>query len=116
MRIRKELHVAMLVGAAETPVAWKVVNEARAIDRLRRKVERAAPGAVECCYEAGPCGYVMERRLTQGRVRCQVIAPALIPRKPSERIKTDRRDARKLAELHDLAGFLWAALQTAPAA
>ena len=46
MRIRKELHVAMLVGAAETPVAWKVVNEARAIDRLRRKVERAAPGAV----------------------------------------------------------------------
>ena len=97
---KKELHVAMLVGAAETPVAWKVVNEARAIDRLRRKVERAAPGAVECCYEAGPCGYVLQRRLTQGRVRCQVIAPALIPRKPGERIKTDRRDARKLAELH----------------
>ena len=44
----RELHVAMLVGDAATPVIWQVANEARAIDRLRRKVERAAPGPIEC--------------------------------------------------------------------
>jgi transposase len=42
----------------------------------------------------------LQRQLERGRVRCQVIAPALVPRKPGERIKTDRRDARKLAELY----------------
>jgi transposase len=51
------------------------------------------------CYEAGPCGYALQRQVTTPRVNCQVIAPALIPRKPGERIKTNRRDARKLAEL-----------------
>jgi transposase len=51
------------------------------------------------CYEAGPCGYALQRQVTTPRVSCQVIAPALIPRKPGERIKTNRRDARKLAEM-----------------
>ena len=97
---KRELHVAMLVGPAGMPVTWKLANEPRAIDRLRRKLERGAPGLIECCYEAGPCGYALQRRLQRGRLRCQVIAPALIPRKPGERVKTDRRDARKLAELH----------------
>ena len=64
-----------------------------------RKLEREAPGPVRACYEAGPCGYALQRQLTTARVACQVIAPALIPRKAGERIKTDRRDARKLAEL-----------------
>ena len=67
---------------------------------LRRKLEKAAPGPVACCYEAGRCGYALQRQLERGRVQCQVIAPALVPRKPGERIKTDRRDARKLVELH----------------
>ena len=44
--------------------------------------------------------YALQRQLERGRVQCQVIAPALVPRKPGERIKTNRRDARKLAELH----------------
>ena len=67
--------------------------------RLVRKLEREAPGPVRVCYEAGPCGYALQRQMTTPRVSCQVIAPALIPRKPGERIKTNRRDARKLAEL-----------------
>ena len=95
-----ELHVALLAPDASAPVTWKVQNEARAVERLRRKLEKAAAGPVACCYEAGPCGYVLQRQLERGRVQCQVIAPALVPRKPGERIKTDRRDARKLAELH----------------
>ena len=69
---KRELHVAMLVGPAGMPVTWKLANEPRAIDRLRRKLERGAPGLIECCYEAGPCGYALQRRLQRGRLRCQV--------------------------------------------
>lgn len=96
---KKDLQVARLVGHARTPDIWTVANEPRAIERLVRKLEREAPGPVQCCYEAGPCGYALQRRMQRGRVTCAVIAPALIPRKAGERIKTDRRDARKLAEL-----------------
>jgi transposase len=96
---KKDLFIAMLIGRETTPVTWQLANEPGAIRRLIRKLEREAPGPVRCCYEAGPGGYALQRQLTSGRVSCQVIAPALIPRKPGERIKTDRRDARTLAEL-----------------
>jgi transposase len=52
------------------------------------------------CYEAGPCGYGIQRQLSAMGHQCAVVAPSLIPRKPGERIKTDRRDARNLAKLH----------------
>ena len=97
---KAELQVALLAPEATEPVIWKVRNDIAAVERLRRKLEKAAPGPVACCYEAGPCGYVLQRQLTRGRVDCEVIAPALVPRKPGERVKTDRRDARKLAELY----------------
>jgi transposase len=97
---RKDLFVAMTVGQQRTPVTWQVANEPNAVRRLVKKLEREAPGPVQVCYEAGPCGYALQRQLTTARVSCQVIAPALIPRKPGERIKTNRRDARKLVELH----------------
>lgn len=96
---KKDLFIAMLIGQAKTPVTWTVANEPNAVKRLVRKLEREAPGPVVVCYEAGPCGYALQRRMTTARVSCQVIAPALVPRKPGERIKTNRRDARKLAEL-----------------
>jgi transposase len=97
---KKDLFIAMLMGNEKTPVTWQLVNEANAVRRLVRKLEREAPGPVRVCYEAGPCGYALQRQMTTPRVECQVIAPALIPRKPGERIKTNRRDARKLVELH----------------
>lgn len=96
---KKDLFIAMLVGDERTPVTWQVANEPQAVRRLVRKLERDAPGPVRMCYEAGPCGYALQRQVTTARVTCQVIAPALIPRKPGERVKTNRRDARKLAEL-----------------
>src|SRR6267378_6457653 len=96
---KKDLFIAMLVGDHTTPVTWQLANESNAVRRLVRKLERAAPGAVRVCYEAGPCGYALQRQMTTPRVACQVIAPALIPRKPGERIKTNQRDARKLVEL-----------------
>src|SRR5262245_30231930 len=95
----KDLFVAMLIGAAPTPVTWQLANEPGAVRRMVRKLERDAPGPVHVFYEAGPCGYALQRQMTTARVRCDVIAPALMPRKPGERVKTNRRDARKLAEL-----------------
>ena len=89
----------MVVGTQTTPVTWTVPNEPNAVRRLVRKLERDAQGPVRACYEAGPCGYALQRQMTTTRIACQVIAPALIPRKPGDRIKTDRRDARKLADL-----------------
>ena len=96
---KKDLFVAMLIGQEKTPVTWQLANEPTAVRRLVRKLEREAPGPVRACYEAGPCGYALQRQMTAARVSCQVIAPALVPRKPGERVKTNRRDARKLAEL-----------------
>src|SRR4029450_1800963 len=96
---KRELQIAMLSGAATQSVQWTCSAEPTAIDHLKRKLERAAVGPIECCYEAGPSGYTLQRRLTGGRVRCRVIAPSMIPRKLGDRVKTNRRDARKLAEL-----------------
>jgi transposase len=96
---KKDLFIAMLSGDHTTPVTWQLANEPNAVRRLVRKLERDAPGPVRMCYEAGSCGYALQRQVSTSRVSCQVIAPALIPRKPGDRIKTNRRDARKLAEL-----------------
>jgi transposase len=111
---KKNLFLAMLAGTRPTPVTWQIANEPKAVRRLVRKLEREAPGPVRVCYEAGVCGYALQRQLTTTRVTCQVIAPALIPRKPGERIKTNRRDARKLAELLR-AGLLTAVQPPTPA-
>jgi transposase len=110
---KKDLFVAMLVGNEKTPVTWQLANEPNAVRRLVRKLEREAPGPVHVFYEAGPCGYALQRQLTTARVNCDVVAPALIPRKPGERVKTNRRDARKLAEL-GRAGLLTAVQPPTP--
>ena len=96
---KKDLFIAMLIGQQKTPVTWQLANEPQAVRRLVRKLEREAPGPVSVFYEAGPCGYALQRQVTTSRVSCDVVAPALIPRKPGERVKTNRRDARKLVEL-----------------
>lgn len=96
---KRELQLAMLIGDASEVISWTAPTDARALERVRRKLERDAPGLIECCYEAGPSGYALQRRLAGGRVQCRVIAPSLIPRKPGDRVKTNRRDARQLAQL-----------------
>ena len=77
---KKDLFIAMLVGTQTTPVTWTVPNEPNAVRRLIRKLEREAPGPVQACYEAGPCGYALQRQMTTMRVACQVIAPAFASR------------------------------------
>ena len=99
---KKAINVAMLLPGQRGPVDWEVTNEPRAIRRLVKRLRREAPGEIRCCYEAGPCGYALQRRLMSDEkagVICEVVAPSLIPIKPGDRVKTDRRDARKLAEL-----------------
>jgi transposase len=68
------------------------------IDKLIRKLESKGATLV-FVYEAGPCGYWLYRYLTGQGFRCHVVAPSLIPRKPGDRVKTDRRDAATLARL-----------------
>src|SRR6201994_3118954 len=77
----------------------KIPNTPAALKALTVKL---APARRELrfCYEAGPCGYGIQRQLTTAGHECVVVAPSLIPRKPGERIKTDRRDANNLAKLH----------------
>lgn len=68
---------------------------------LRKVLEKLGPkAAVSCCYEAGPTGYGLARALHALGWDCEVIAPSLVPKRPGERIKTDRRDAAKLALNH----------------
>lgn len=99
---KKTLAVAVLKPGRREPDQFTVDNDERSIGKLaRRLVRESAGGEVRACYEAGTCGYTRQRRLeTAGGVVCEVVAPSLIPRKPGDRIKTDRRDARKLAEMH----------------
>jgi len=84
-------------GAVRT---WgKIANTPAAVDRLIGKL-RGEGRAIKVCYEAGPCGYGLHRQLAaMAGVTCVVAAPSLIPRAPGERVKTDRRDALKLATL-----------------
>lgn len=96
---KKDIVVCMwLPGRRSAEPTFRVVNEPRAVRRLAKRLLREAPGEVECAYEAGPLGYGLQRQLRSLGVGCMVVAPSLIPVKPGDRIKTDRRDARKLVE------------------
>src|SRR5207253_6295987 len=66
------------------------------IDKLIRKLQSKGATLV-FVYEAGPCGYWLYRYLTRKGLSCHVVAPSLIPKKPGDRVKTDRRDAITLA-------------------
>ena len=89
---------AVLLPGQRTPAVHTLASDSptilRFVERLRRQ------GAVRCCYEAGPCGFELQRALTSRGIPCDIIAPALIPRRPGDRIKTDRRDASQLAILY----------------
>lgn len=95
---KREVAVAMLVKGRRDFIEWKGPMGKAGIERLARKIKKEAVGKILCCYEAGPNGYDLQRRLKALGIECVVVAPSLTPRKPGERIKTDRRDARKLAE------------------
>lgn len=76
-----------------------IVNTPAALKKL---IGKLASGGHELrfCYEAGPCGYGIQRQIALAGHECIVVAPSLIPKKPGDRIKTDRRDANNLAKLY----------------
>jgi transposase len=98
----KRIRVAQ-VNRAGDGFDWEceIPTTEKAVARLARKLRRGAPGEVHCCYEAGPVGYKLARWLEREEgVYCAVIAPSLIPKRSGDRVKTDRRDARKLGQLY----------------
>jgi transposase len=82
----------------DTPELREIPNDPRVLRRLLERFRREGP--VRVCYEAGVSGYALYRQVTALGIRCDVIAPALTPRRPGQRIKTDRRDAAKLVRLY----------------
>ena len=75
-----------------------IPNRPGSVSKLIRKLGDAQ--AIKACYEAGPCGYDLYWQLVSLGVHCDVVAPTLIPVKAGDRVKTDRRDATKLARLY----------------
>lgn len=95
---KKTLAIAVL-GPKGPPEQFTIANTEADVRKLARRLKRRSGGSeVRACYEAGTCGYTLQRQLESLGVVCEVIAPSLVPRKPGERVKTDRRDALKLAE------------------
>jgi transposase len=85
-------------GDTEAQLYGKIGGTLDALDKLVKKMDKPDL-ELRFVYEAGPCGYVIYRHLKKQGYECQVIAPSLIPTKASDRVKTDRRDARQLARL-----------------
>ena len=86
-------------GSVEPPVFLGEIGTRQAdVDRLRQRL-RGRATTLTMAYEAGPCGYQLFRYLAAKGVTCQVVAPSLVPRKPGDKVKTDRRDAVTLARL-----------------
>src|SRR3954468_13580643 len=95
---KDSISVAVLPWGQDTAEVDKIFHDEPSVRRLGARFPD--PGRWRACYEAGPTGYELQRLLTSMRVRCDVVAPSLIPRAPGDRVKTDRRDARRLARLH----------------
>ena len=75
-----------------------IPNQPESLHKLVKKLGPVEP--LRVCYEAGPTGYVIYWQLTALGVKCEVVAPTLVPTKAGDRVKTDRRDAEKLARSH----------------
>lgn len=100
MDVHKEniLSVALSGDSGAVTTRWETTNTGKGKERLAARL--AGMGNVRCVYEAGPCGFDLRRFLDAKGFPCDVIAPSLIPVRTGDRIKTDRRDAEKLARMH----------------
>jgi len=87
--------VAVAEGRGQVRSLGTIPNRPEAVRRLLGKLGKASD--LRVCYEAGPTGYPLYWQLTAMGIACEVIAPSLAPAKPGDRIKTDRRDAERLA-------------------
>ena len=78
-----------------------ISNDLHAVEKWIARLRKAhgKNTQLRACYEAGPCGFGLARRLRQLGVECEVVAPSMTPTRSGDRVKTDKRDARKLARL-----------------
>jgi transposase len=90
--------VAVAEANGEVRSLGTIANREDSIRKFIKKL--GSPEQLRACYEAGPTGFVLYWQLTQLGVDCAVVAPSLVPKKPGDRVKTDRRDALKLARSH----------------
>ena len=97
---KETIVIAVARAGREAPESRsEIANKPKTVAKLVERLNQEFNGEVLLfCYEAGPCGYGLYRQLLGLGHDCQVVAPSLIPKKPGDRIKTDRRDARKLAQ------------------
>ena len=99
MDVHKDsISVGILNAGHEAPDVEKIFNDEESVRRLVGRFGQ--PRLLRACYEAGPTGYDLQRLLVSIGVRCDVVAPSLIPRAPGDKVKTDKRDCRRLARLH----------------
>ena len=90
--------IAIAVADGDGSVPENVATIPNDTTLLLKRLKKLGAGAtLRCCYEAGPTGFVLQRALAAAGVECAVIAPSLVPQKAGDRVKTDRRDAVKLA-------------------
>jgi transposase len=89
---------AVAEPGGEVRFVGTIPNRPESMRRLVKKLGCAKD--LRVCYEAGPCGYVLYWQLTELGVKCEVVAPTLVPVKAGDRVKTDRRDAEKLARTY----------------
>jgi transposase len=95
---KDSISVGVLEPGSDSPAVDRIFHDEPSVRRL---IERFRDrGRLRVCYEAGPTGYELQRLLGSMGVSCEVIAPSLIPTAPGDRVKTDRRDCRRLARLH----------------
>ena len=85
--------------SGEVRFRGEIANRPEAVRRLLEQLAERH-GELRVCYEAGPCGYGLHRQVTALGHDCTVVAPSLVPRRPGDRVKTNRRDAVTLARLH----------------
>ena len=95
---KDSIAVAVLPPDRDVAEIDKIFNDEDSVRRLIKRLGK--PKGMWACYEAGPTGYDLQRLLTSMGVRCDVVAPSLVPKGSGDRVKTDRRDARRLAGLH----------------
>jgi transposase len=95
---KRKIVVGILRPDVEQPELREIGNDARQIRQLFERLRREGR-PLAACYEAGVSGYDLHRQITALGAACSVIAPALTPRRPGQRVKTDRRDAAKLVRL-----------------
>jgi len=93
---KDSISVGLLEPGVEQPTHDKIFHDEPSVRRL---LGRFDPTTLKVCYEAGPTGYGLARLATSMGIDCQVIAPSLMPTAPGDRVKTDKRDARRLARL-----------------